>query len=46
MTWLMFYEPDPQIITLDESDPEASANLQDTARTCGFRQERAQDEEP
>ena len=36
MTWLMFCEPDPKIISLDKSDSEASANLQDIARNARF----------
>jgi len=36
MTWLMYCEPGSQIISLDKSDSEASANLQDTARNARF----------
>ena len=36
MTWLMFYEPGSQTISLDMSDVEASGNPQDAARDARF----------
>ena len=36
VTWLRFCEPDPQIISLDKSDPKVSANPQDAARDARF----------
>ena len=36
MIWLTFRDPDPQATLLDEDDSEASANLQDMARSARF----------